>query len=116
MTRPLLRFAPSPNGVMHLGHALSALLNVEAARRLGGRFLIRIEDIDLVRSTDANIATMSEDLAWLGIRSDEEPRRQSQHMAAYRAPLERLIAAGLVYRCFATRGEIAAAVAERPDW
>jgi glutamyl-Q tRNA(Asp) synthetase len=116
MTRPTLRFAPSPNGKLHLGHALSALLNVEAARRLGGRFLVRIEDIDGVRSTEANIAGVLEDLDWLGVRSAEPPIRQSSRFPAYRAALDDLIARGLVYRCFATRSEIAATVAVRPGW
>ena len=111
-----LRFAPSPNGALHLGHALSALLNAEAARRLGGRFLVRIEDIDHTRSTPAHIASMRHDLAWLRLDWEKPERRQSEHMAAYGAALDRLKQQRLVYPCFASRGEIAAATASQIDW
>ncbi|ADZ68670.1 tRNA glutamyl-Q(34) synthetase GluQRS [Polymorphum gilvum] len=111
--RPVFRFAPSPNGHLHLGHALSALLNFEAARATGGRFLLRIEDIDTVRCTPELEADLYEDLAWLGISWEQPVRRQSEHFADYRAALDRLRAAGLVYEAFLTRGEIRRVVADR---
>jgi glutamyl-Q tRNA(Asp) synthetase len=111
-----LRFAPSPNGALHLGHALSACLNVEAARRLSGRFLLRIEDSDHTRSTSSNIDKLMGDLAWLGLDWERPERRQSDHMADYAAALDRLKQQGLVYPCFASRSEIAAATRCRPDW
>lgn len=109
--RPVLRFAPSPNGALHLGHALSALLNARMAEALGGRFLLRIEDIDLTRRRDAFEAAILEDLAWLGFSWEEPVRRQSEHFADYRAVLARLDAMGLVMRSYATRREIAEAAA-----
>jgi glutamyl-Q tRNA(Asp) synthetase len=115
MTRPVLRFAPSPNGRLHLGHALSALLNAEAARRLGGRFLLRIEDIDPTRASEANVAGVIEDLRWLGVVG-EDGGRQSAHMGRYAEAIVALRARGLLYPCFASRGEIAAAAATRPGW
>ena len=113
MTQPVFRFAPSPNGRLHLGHAYSALLNVDLARRLDGRFLLRIEDIDPLRTTAENTAGVLEDLAWLGLRWPEPVRRQSQHMAEYQAAADRLRAAGLLYPCFCSRGDIAVAVARK---
>ncbi|HEY8578530.1 MAG TPA: tRNA glutamyl-Q(34) synthetase GluQRS, partial [Beijerinckiaceae bacterium] len=113
---PILRFAPSPNGRLHLGHAYSALFNEKLARDLGGRLLLRIEDIDPARSRAEHVAAILEDLAWLGVRFDGEPRRQSEHFSDYELALERLRERGLVYPCFCTRGEIAAAVADRPNW
>ena len=109
---PVLRFAPSPNGRLHLGHAYSALLNARIAAQLGGRLLLRIEDIDPMRSRPDLIAAMHDDLAWLGLRFDGPVRRQSQHMTFYRAHLEELIGRGLAYPCFCSRGAIAARVAE----
>lgn len=108
--RPVFRFAPSPNGHLHLGHAFSALFGQEMARRAGGRFLLRIEDIDLERSRHAFEAAIHEDLAWLGIAWEEPVRRQSEHLPVYADALARLQALGLVYPCFASRKEIAAAV------
>jgi glutamyl-Q tRNA(Asp) synthetase len=113
MARPVFRFAPSPNGYLHLGHALSACLNFDMAGRQGGRFLLRIEDIDLARCRPAFEAAIYQDLAWLGLRWEEPVRRQSQHFADYRAALDRLGAMGLVYPSFESRGEIARLVAER---
>jgi glutamyl-Q tRNA(Asp) synthetase len=113
---PVLRFAPSPNGPLHLGHGLSALLNAEAAKRLGARLLLRIEDIDRARSTEANVAGLLADCDWLGLPYERPPIRQSERVAEHRATLDQLIGTGLVYRCFASRAEITAAVAERPDW
>jgi glutamyl-Q tRNA(Asp) synthetase len=113
MSPPVLRFAPSPNGYLHLGHALSALLNFDAAREAGGRLLLRIEDIDAARCRPEFEAAIYEDLAWLGIVWEEPVRRQSEHFADYRAALERLSAEGLVYPAFESRAEIARLVAQR---
>ncbi len=109
----VFRFAPSPNGYLHLGHALSALVDFEMARALGGRFLLRIEDIDATRCRPEFESAIHEDLAWLGITWDEPPRRQSEHLDAYRKALARLEAEGLLYPSFESRGEIARLVAER---
>ncbi|MBA5778646.1 tRNA glutamyl-Q(34) synthetase GluQRS [Stappia sp. F7233] len=106
LSQPVFRFAPSPNGHLHLGHALSALLNFDAAQDSGGRFLIRIEDIDTVRCTSALVRDALEDLAWLGLTWEEPVRRQSEHFADYAAALLRLEEMGLVYRAFLTRSEI----------
>jgi glutamyl-Q tRNA(Asp) synthetase len=111
MTTPVFRFAPSPNGYLHLGHALSALLNFDMARAAGGRFLLRIEDIDAARCRPHYEQAIYEDLAWLGITWEEPVRRQSAHLDGYRAALARLD--GLLYPSFETRGEIARLVAER---
>jgi len=110
-----VRFAPSPNGRLHLGHAYSALYSKAVAEELGARFLLRIEDIDLVRSRAEFIAGIFEDLAWLGLKWERPVRRQSEHFPVYREALERLKARDLVYPCFATRKEIAAAVERVPD-
>ncbi len=113
MTRPVFRFAPSPNGYLHLGHAFSALINVEMARAAGGRLLLRIEDIDAARCRPVYEKAIYEDLAWLGIAWEQPVRRQSAHFEDYRAALAKLDALGLVYPCFESRGEIARLVAER---
>ncbi len=113
MTRPVFRFAPSPNGRLHLGHALSALLNADMARQAGGRLLLRIEDIDRTRCSPDLEAAMLEDLAWLGLAWEEPVRRQSEHFSDYATGLARLEAMGLLYRGYLTRGEIRKAVAER---
>jgi glutamyl-Q tRNA(Asp) synthetase len=110
---PVFRFAPSPNGYLHLGHAFSALLNFDLARRTGGRFLLRIEDIDTTRCKPEFETAISEDLAWLGITWETPARRQSDHLAAYRDALDKLSAQGLVYPSFESRAEIARLVAER---
>jgi glutamyl-Q tRNA(Asp) synthetase len=110
---PVFRFAPSPNGYLHLGHAFSALLNFDLARRSGGRLLLRIEDIDTARCRPEFEAAIYEDLAWLGIAWESPVRRQSEHLADYRDALERLSAQGLVYPSFESRAEIARLVAER---
>jgi glutamyl-Q tRNA(Asp) synthetase len=112
--RPVLRFAPSPNGELHLGHALSALIGFDMARRLGGRFLVRIEDIDTARCREAFVTQIFEDLAWLGISWEEPVLRQSLRFTTYSAVSQTLIKLGLLYPCFATRSEIAEAAAERP--
>ncbi len=106
--RPVLRFAPSPNGRLHLGHALSALTVAAHARALGGRFLIRIEDIDLARARPEFVAGVFEDLAWLGLTWDAPVLLQSEHFDRYRAAARHLDGLGLLYPCFATRAEIAA--------
>ncbi len=108
------RFAPSPTGYLHLGHAFSALTAFDAARAVGGRFLLRIEDIDQGRARPEFEAAIYEDLAWLGIDWEKPVRRQSEHMDAYQSVLDGLIARGLVYRCFLTRRELAEASASAP--
>src|SRR5215207_11045079 len=113
MPPPVFRFAPSPNGYLHLGHALSALLNFDLARAAGGRFLLRIEDIDRARCRPEFEAAIYEDLAWLGLAWETPVRRQSEHFADYRAAFARLKARGLAYPCFCTRSDLARAVAAR---
>jgi glutamyl-Q tRNA(Asp) synthetase len=108
------RFAPSPTGYLHLGHAFSALTAFEAAQAAGGRFLLRIEDTDQGRSRPEYEAAILEDLAWLGIQWEQPPRRQSEHMGEYEAVLARLIAMGVCYRCFRTRSELLASIAYAP--
>jgi len=110
---PVFRFAPSPNGYLHLGHALSALLNADAARAAGGRLLLRIEDIDETRCRPEFETAIYEDLAWLGIAWEQPVRRQSEHLADYRAALAKLEAMGLVYPAFESRTEIARFVDEQ---
>ena len=113
MSRPVFRFAPSPNGFLHLGHALSAIINADEAKRTGGRFLFRIEDIDQTRCRPEFEAAMLEDLAWLGLEWERPERRQSEHFDEYRAALERLEREGLIYPAFESRGEIARLVEAR---
>lgn len=113
MTTPTFRFAPSPNGHLHLGHALSACLNFDLAQREGGRFLLRIEDIDRERCRSDYEAAIYEDLAWLGLAWEEPVRRQSEHLDAADAALARLDAMGLLYPSFESRGEIARLVSAR---
>jgi glutamyl-Q tRNA(Asp) synthetase len=113
MPPPVFRFAPSPNGYLHLGHAYSALLNCDLARRAGGRLLLRIEDIDPARCRPEFEAAIVEDLAWLGIEWETPVRRQSEHLDVYREALEKLAAQGLVYPAFESRAEIAKLVAQR---
>jgi glutamyl-Q tRNA(Asp) synthetase len=103
------RFAPSPTGLLHLGHAASALTGWTMARRAAGRFLLRIEDIDRTRCRHEFETAISEDLAWLGLSWEQPVRRQSEHLADYRAALARLDGMGLLYPCFCTRKDIAAA-------
>lgn len=110
---PVFRFAPSPNGYLHLGHAYSALLNFDLARRSGGRFLLRIEDIDPTRCRAEFEAAIYEDLGWLGIAWESPVRRQSAHLSDYRTALDRLSAQGLVYPAFESRAEIARQIAAR---
>lgn len=103
---PIFRFAPSPNGLLHLGHALSAILNHDMARQAGGRLLLRMEDIDTARCTPEFEAAALEDLAWLGLEWEEPVRRQSDHFDVYREALGQLIAMDLAYPAFLTRGAI----------
>lgn len=108
------RFAPSPTGDLHKGHAFSALTAFEAARTANGRFVLRIEDIDATRCRPEFDAAILEDLAWLGLTWEAPVRRQSEHLDDYHAALARLEAQGLVYRCFRTRKEVAQAMASAP--
>jgi glutamyl-Q tRNA(Asp) synthetase len=110
---PVFRFAPSPNGYLHLGHAYSALLNFDSARRAGGRFLLRIEDIDATRCRPEFEAAIYEDLAWLGMTWETPVRRQSEQLPVYREAVEKLSSQGLVYPGFESRAEIARLVEER---
>jgi glutamyl-Q tRNA(Asp) synthetase len=110
---PVFRFAPSPNGYLHLGHAFSALLNFDMARAAGGRFLLRIEDIDAARCRPEFEAAIYEDLEWLGLTWEQPVRRQSEHFKDYRAALDRLAAMRLTFPSFESRAEIAHMVADR---
>lgn len=107
MSEPIFRFAPSPNGRLHLGHAYSALLNEKMARKAGGRLLLRLEDIDTIRCTEPLVQACMDDLNWLGIAFESNPRRQSEHMDDYQTALSRLDAMGLLYSCTCTRSELA---------
>jgi glutamyl-Q tRNA(Asp) synthetase len=116
MLPPVFRFAPSPNGHLHLGHAYSALLNADLAREAGGRLLLRIEDIDETRCKPEYEAAIYEDLRWLGLAWEEPVRRQSEHYDDYRAALARLDAMSLIYPAFESRAEIARLARRRdPD-
>jgi len=110
---PVFRFAPSPNGHLHLGHALSAVLNADMARAKSGRLLLRIEDIDRDRCSPEFEAAIYEDLTWIGLQWERPVRHQSEHWQDYRAALTRLEARGLVYPSFESRAEIARQVADR---
>src|SRR5215475_12230777 len=113
MPPPVFRFAPSPNGYLHLGHACSALLNFDLAQRSGGRYLLRIEDIDATRCRPEYEAAIYEDLAWLGIAWETPVRRQSEYFAAYLDAIDKLSAQGLIYPSFESRAEIARLVQAR---
>ena len=114
-TAPVLRFAPSPNGALHLGHAYSALMNARLAAELGGRLILRIEDLDRARCKARFEVAIVDDLAWLGIHFPAPWRRQSEHGDDYAAALARLDGLGLVYPCFCTRSEVARASDGRRD-
>ena len=105
------RFAPSPTGYLHLGHAYSALIAWRAARDAGGKFLLRIEDIDRIRCKPEFAGAILDDLGWLGIDWDGAVRQQSEHFADYQAALDKLDVMGVIYPCFCTRAEIAAEIA-----
>ena len=100
------RFAPSPTGLLHRGHAFSALTAFDAARAASGRFVLRIEDIDATRSRPEYDAAILEDLTWLGLEWEQPVRRQSEHLADYHHAIDVLRDKGLVYRCFRTRKEL----------
>lgn len=108
------RFAPSPTRRLHRGHAFSALTAFEAARRAGGQFLLRIEDIDVGRCRPAFEQAIYDDLAWLGLLWSTPVRRQSEHLGEYRSAVEALRDRGLLYRCFRTRSQILADIARAP--
>ncbi len=107
----IFRFAPSPNGYLHLGHAYSALISFRMAQRMGGQFLLRIEDIDKGRSREKFVSAIYQDLEWLGLRWPEPVLRQSEHIADYEQVGRQLAELGLTYPCFCTRKEISAATA-----
>jgi glutamyl-Q tRNA(Asp) synthetase len=113
MSPPVFRFAPSPNGHLHLGHALSAILNHDMARAAGGRFLLRIEDIDATRCRPEFERAILEDLEWLGLAWETPVRRQSEHMAEYRNALTQLEERRLTFPAFESRAEIAHMLADR---
>jgi glutamyl-Q tRNA(Asp) synthetase len=108
------RFAPSPNGLLHPGHAYAAMTAHDFARDRGGAFLLRIEDIDGIRSRQDHIAAILEDMAWLGLRWDGEAIYQSQRLGSYQAGFDRLAKMGLTYRCFCTRADIAHVLKTQP--
>lgn len=110
----VFRFAPSPNGYLHLGHAYSALLNQQLAREAGGRLLLRIEDIDVIRCRPELVEAAFEDLDWLGISFEQPVLRQSGEFNRYRAEVARLHQRGLIYRCFCSRKEIQQAAGSDP--
>ena len=114
--RTIVRFAPSPNGYLHLGHAYSALMNGLVVKETGGRFLLRMENIDTTRCRPEFEAAIREDLAWLGLAWDNPVRRQSEHFVDYSSAMERLERRGLTYPCFCSRGDIMGAVAGKADW
>lgn len=115
LMQPVFRFAPSPNGYLHLGHALSAMVNHDRCRAAGGRFLLRIEDIDGTRCRPEYETAIYEDLAWLGLDWEEPVQRQSDHMPAYAQAVARLTDIGLIYPAFLSRAQIAEATASG-DW
>lgn len=113
--KPVFRFAPSPNGELHLGHAYSALLNQKLAREFGGKLLLRIEDIDTTRCTRELEQQMLEDLEWIGVSWDEAPRRQSECFEEYRSVIDTLLDRELIYPSTMSRGEIRRLVEDK-DW
>jgi len=118
MVRPIYRFAPSPNGRLHLGHAYSALLNEQGARESGGRLLLRLENIDVLRCTAEFCQQAIEDLQWLGINFEPRIRFQNRHTADYLKALQRLREMGLIYGCACSRSERlkeASSAAQDPD-
>jgi glutamyl-Q tRNA(Asp) synthetase len=115
MSRPVFRFAPSPNGFLHLGHAYSALLNARMAEEAGGRFLLRIEDTDETRSRPEFVSAIYEDLAWLGLDWERPVRIQSEHFPDYDANIVRLWKMGAVYPCFCSRKQAQAHALELRD-
>lgn len=120
MTQPVFRFAPSPNGQLHLGHAYSALLNARMANESEGRFLLRMEDIDTARCTPQLEQGIYDDLSWLGLKWEQPVRRQSEHFSEYRNALTKLADKGLVYPAFLSRTEVREQIGEAhakgEDW
>ncbi len=114
--RKVFRFAPSPNGYLHLGHAYSALRNADLARRFNGRMLVRLEDIDIDRCRNDYEIAILEDLAWLGVEWEKPERRQSEHFALYASRLEDLRSRRLVYPCFCSRGDISRVISGVVSW
>ncbi|WP_114008494.1 tRNA glutamyl-Q(34) synthetase GluQRS [Cohaesibacter intestini] len=112
---PIFRFAPSPNGALHLGHALSALINFEAAQRRQGQFLLRIEDIDTIRCTPNQVNQMTDDLRWLGLDWPEPVVQQSSRFDVYAASIDQLKQRGLLYPSIASRKEIRQAIARSEE-
>jgi glutamyl-Q tRNA(Asp) synthetase len=119
LTRPgsefVFRFAPTPNGPLHLGHAYSAFVGYEMAQSVGGRFLLRIEDIDVVRAPQRHVDAIFDDLAWLGLTWETPVLQQSANVAAYQRASAKLKAEGLLYPCFATRSEVNGVIANAPN-
>jgi glutamyl-Q tRNA(Asp) synthetase len=115
MAEPTLRFAPSPNGPLHLGHAHSALFGARAAAELRGRYLLRMEDIDVLRCRPEFIVAAQEILEWLGLRFDGPVRQQSKHMEDYARVMDGLKAQGLLYPCWCTRSQLADEALRDPD-
>jgi glutamyl-Q tRNA(Asp) synthetase len=115
MSRPVFRFAPSPNGFLHLGHAYSALLNARMAEEQAGRLLLRIEDTDESRARPEFLAAIFEDLAWLGLSWEEPVRIQSQHFTDYQANLGRLWEMGAIYPCFCSRKQATVLTSRDPE-
>lgn len=115
MAKPVFRFAPSPNGLLHLGHAYSALLNQKMARAAGGKLLLRIEDIDTTRCTQKLETQMLKDLEWIGFEWDEKPRRQSEHFEDYAQALKKLEELGLIYPSSLSRGQIKKLITEKEN-
>jgi glutamyl-Q tRNA(Asp) synthetase len=115
MATPVFRFAPSPNGRLHLGHAYSALLNEKMARGMGGRLLLRIEDTDVTRSRREFVDGIFEDLRWLGLEWEEPVRIQSQHFADYERVLQRLWKMEAIYPCFCSRSLAKTLATPDPD-
>ena len=113
---PVLRFAPSPNGYLHIGHAYSALVNQRIARAISGRLLLRVENIDLGRCRPEYEKAIEDDLAWLGVEWEKPVRRQSDYFPVYARALDGLIERGLAYRCFCVRGDISRVIADKRDW
>ena len=116
MAQPTFRFAPSPNGALHLGHAYSALLNARSSRETGGDLVLRLEDIDAARCSKALCDAAIEDLQWLGLQWDAPPVWQSQRFPAYQAAQNTLRDAGLTYPCFCTRGDIFHTTSRLKEW
>lgn len=112
----ITRFAPSPNGWLHLGHAYSALIGAKAAADAGGQFLLRLEDIDIGRARAHFVDGIYQDLEWLGLSWPQPVMQQSHRFDVYETALKRLREMDLVYPCWASRSDIHAAIADKPDW